>query len=200
MNNKHIFLLLFSLLWLFTMSACTHYQLQPGQIPMRQIPIFPTRGADLYPQQQNKNGLIIAADDYFDPQKSKQIFDINFADKNILMLEIIISNRSNDVYTIKNEEVFLMNDGQVIYPVSALKLELPKKKAGYFQFLELKDLVINPGENKNGFLYFQIPRGKEQSHFSPLWSSMDYKLRLGATKKNEGGDERLIYTIILQNL
>ncbi len=197
MNNKHIFLLLFSLIWLFTMSACTGYQ--PGQIPLRQIPTFPIRGADLYPQQQNKNGLIIAVDDYFDPEKSNQIFDINFADKNILILEIIISNRSNDVYAIKNEEVFLMNDGQVIYPISALKLELPKNKAGYFQFLELKDLVINPGENKNGFLYFQISRKKEQSYFSAVWSS-DYKLRLGATKMNEEDNNRLIYTIVLQNL
>jgi len=197
MNNKHLFLLLFSLIWLFTMSACTRYH--PGQIPLRQIPTFPIRGADLYPQQQNKNGLIIAVDDYFDPEKSNQIFDINFADKNILILEIIISNRSNDVYAIKNEEVFLMYDGHVIYPISALKLEVPKKKAGYFQFLELKDLIINPGENKNGFLYFQISRKKEQSYFSPVWSN-DYKLRLGATKMNEEDNNRLIYTIVLQNL
>lgn len=180
------------------MSACTSYQL--GQIPLRQIPTFPIRGADLYPQQQNKNGLIIAVDDYFDPDKSNQIFDINFADKNILILEIIISNRTNDVYAIKNEEVFLMNDKRVIYPISALKLELPKKKAGYFQFLELKDLVINPGENKNGFLYFRISRKEEQSYFSSVWLSSDYKLRLGATKMNKESDNRLIYTIILQNL
>jgi len=197
MNNKHIFLLIFSFIWIFTMTACTRYQ--PGPFQFRQIPAFPIRGADLYPQQQNKNGLIIAVDDYFDPDKSNQIFDINFADKNILILEIIISNRTNDVYAIKNEEVFLMHDKQVIYPISALKLELPKKKAGYFQFLELKDLVINPGENKNGFLYFQISREEEQSYFSTAWIS-NYKLRLGATKMNKEDNNRLIYTIILQNL
>lgn len=197
MNNKYLFLLLFSLTWLFTMSACTRYH--PGQIPLRQIPTFPIRGADLYPQQQNKNGLIIAVDDYFDPEKSNQIFDINFVDKNILILEIIISNRSKDVYAIKNEEVFLMNDGKVIYPIAALKLELPEKKAGYFQFLELKDLVIDPGENKNGLLFFQISQKEKKSYFAPIWSS-DYKLRLGATKMNKEGDNRLIYTIVLQNL
>ena len=195
MNKKYIFLL-YSAIWLFTIGACSRHQF--GHIPFGQIPSLPIRGADLYPQQQNKNGLIIAVDDYFDPVKSNQIFDINLADKNILILEIIVTNRSNDVYTIQSKEVFLINNEHVIYPLSISKLELPEKKSGYFQFLELKDLVINPGENKNGFLYFQISRRTEQTQFSAIWPS-DFKLRLGATKMNEDDDNRLIYTIILHN-
>ena len=121
----------------------------------------------------------------------------------VSLREVIISNTSQDVYSVRSEEVFLINDGQVIYPISGSRLDLPEDIKGYFQFLGLKDLVINPGESKHGFLYFRFPRGEESFPASAIWST-DYKLRLGARKisKDTGTEEdrnRLVYTIILRN-
>ena len=191
MERNKLFLFNFLFLFLFISASCSRYQ-------MKQIPYLPTRGADLYPQQENKGGLIIAVDDYFDTEKSYQVFGIDFTERDILVLEVIVSNRSNSVYSIKGHEIFLVDEGKVIYPLPLSKLEIsPKNLGGYFQFLEFQDIIINPGESKHGFLYFKMPREREET-FSFLWTK-DFTLRLGASKVSGDTELRLIYTIILRN-
>ena len=191
MERNKLFLFNFLFLFLFISASCSRYQ-------MKQIPYLPTRGADLYPQQENKGGLIIAVDDYFDTEKSYQVFGIDFTERDILVLEVIVSNRSNSVYSIKGHEIFLVDEGKVIYPLPLSKLEIsPKNLGGYFQFLEFQDIIINPGESKHGFLYFKMPREREET-FSFLWTK-DFTLRLGASNVSGDTELRLIYTIILRN-
>jgi hypothetical protein len=186
-----IILLFASLLFL---AGCTRYQTR--------IPALPLRGADLYPREQNKNGLIVAADDYYDEDKSMKSFGVNFAEKNILVLEIIISNKSDDSYEIKSNEVLLLKGNQIIYPLMAAEVSSDEQIREYLNVVEFKDMVINPGETGHGLIYFRLPEipeeKKEHSFFSSFWPQYDYKLRLGATQL--GGDSRLIYTIYLRNL
>lgn len=194
MKKIYLFPIIFLFAELLFVVGCTRYQVR--------IPALPLRGADLYPQEQNKNGLIVAADDYYDEDKSMQAFGVSFAERNILVLEVIISNRSNDSYEIKSNEVLLLKGNQIIYPLMAAEVSSDEQIREYLNVVELKDMVINPGETGHGLLYFRLPeiREEKKEHFSfaSIWPQYDYKLRLGVTQI--GGDSRLIYTIFLRNL
>lgn len=196
MKIKRLILLIsLIILCLIISQACTHNQ-------MAQIPSPPVRGADLYPQQQNKDDLIVAVDDYFDDEKSMEIFGVDLTKKNILALEVIISNRSNEVYSFRNDEIFLIQDGKITYPLPLTKLDFTKEMDGYYQFLGLQDILINPGDTKHGFIYFYLgeKNGRDDDkHFSIFWPT-DYKLRLGITKISGQEQARLIYTLFLRNL
>ncbi|MEW6382002.1 MAG: hypothetical protein AB1611_20695 [bacterium] len=183
---------MFFLIGIFTAAGCAHRQFR--------IPPLPSRGADLYPQGQNKKGLIIAVDDYFDKDKSCQAFGLDFTERNILVLEVIISNRSSKTYQIQSSEVLLLKADQIIYPLLASEAWPEKYIDEYLNAVELKSMVINPGETKHGLLYFRMPEEPEKperSRFSTLWP-YNYSLRIAATQV-EGGD-RLIYVIYLKNL
>lgn len=192
MKKIHLFLKIFFLIGIFIAAGCAHRQFR--------IPPLPSRGADLYPQGQNKNGLIVAVDDYFDEDKSYQTFGLDFTERNILVLEVIISNRSNRIYQIQSSEVLLLRADQIIYPLLASEAWPERYINEYLNTVELKSMVINPGETKHGLLYFRLPQEPEKpehSRFSTLWP-YNYSLRMAATQV-EGGD-RLIYAIYLKNL
>lgn len=184
---------IFFLVWLLSAAGCSRSQLR--------IPSLPLRGADLYPQEQNKNGLIVAADEYFDEDKSMQAFGINFAEENVLVVEVIVSNRSNDTYTVQSNEVLLIKGDRIIYPLLASEVSSDEQINEYLNMVELRDIVINPGETGHGFLYFRLPEEPEEdkdAYLSSQWPHDDYRLRVGATQI--GSSSRLIYTVYLRNL
>jgi len=185
--RKILFSIVF-LAWLLFASGCSH--------PRLRIPSL--RGADLYPQGQNRNGLFVAADDYFDEDKSRQTFGIDFARENILVVEIIISNRSNETYTVQSNEVLLLKGDRVIYPLLPSEVSLDEQINEYLNMLELRDIVINPGGTSHGFLYFRLPKEPEDEGDSSHWPQDGYRLRVGATQL--GDNSRLIYTVYLRNL
>jgi hypothetical protein len=145
MKKNRAFFLTFSLICLLSVTSCTRYQIT-------QPPVMTTRSADIYPQRQTKDGLIIAVDDYWDSVKSYQAFGVSLADKNILPIEVIVSNQGHDVFSIRGEEILLVKSGQVIYPISASRIELPRNVREYLQLMEFKDLTVKAGESKHGFL------------------------------------------------
>jgi hypothetical protein len=192
MKKIYLFPIIFFFTGLLATAGCTSYQLR--------IPSLPLRGADLYPQGQNKNGLIVAADDYFDEDKSRKAFGINFAEDNILVIEVIISNRSNDTYLVQNNEVLLLKGDRVIYPLLASEVSADRRINEYLNSIELRDIIVNPGETGHGLLYFRLPeepKEDEQEHLSSLWPD-DYRLRVGATQIE--GNSRLVYTVYLRKL
>ena len=179
--------------WLLSAAGCSRYQLK--------IPSPPLRGADLYPQEQEKNGLIVAADDYFDEDKSRQAFGINFPQKNILVVEVVISNRSNDTYTVQSNEVLLLKGDRIIYPLLPSEVSSDEQINEFLNILELRDIVVNPGETGHGFLYFRLPEEPEEernAYFSSHVPHGDYRLRVGATQIENSS--RLIYTVYLRKL
>jgi len=188
-----LFSTIFFLVCLLSAAGCSRSQLR--------IPSLPLRGADLYPQEQNKNGLIVAADDYFDEDKSRQSFGVNFAKENILVVEVIVSNRSNETYMVQSNEVLLLKGDRIIYPLLALEVSSDEQINEYLNMVELRDIVINPGETGHGFLYFRLPEEPEEkrdAYSSSQWPHDDYRLRVGATQIE--GSSRLIYTVYLRNL
>jgi len=196
MKKVNLFILVFFLIesLLTASSGCvSHRQFR--------IPPLPTRGADLYPQGQNKNGLVVAVDDYFDKNKSRQTFGIDFTEKNILVIEVIISNRSDSRYQVQSSEVLLLKADQIIYPLLASEVSSDRQVNDYLNAVELKSMIINPGETSHGLLYFRLPpeesKKREIGRLSTLWP-YDYSLRLAATRLDSG--DRLIYTIYLRNL
>ncbi|MGA1875277.1 MAG: hypothetical protein ACMUIA_06700 [bacterium] len=191
MKKNQAFFLTFFLLCFFSIAACSRYQIN-------QPPVMTSRSADIYPRQQTKDGLIIGVDDYWDSVKSYQAFGMNLADENILPVEVIISNQGQDVFSIRGEEILLVKGNQVIYPISALHIELPRQVREYLQLMEFKDMTVRPGESRHGFLYFPFLKEEKQSRFFHLWPS-EYKLHLGATRIGGENDRRLIYTITLRN-
>ncbi|MEW5804133.1 MAG: hypothetical protein AB1847_18715 [bacterium] len=192
MKKIFLFSIMLSLAWILAAAGCSRYQVR--------IPALPLREADLYPQEQNKDGLIVAADDYFDVNKSHQAFGVNFAKENILVIEVIVSNRSNDAYAIQSNEVLLLRDDQVIYPLLALEVSSDEQLTEYLNMVELKNVVVNPGESAHGFLYFRLPKEPledERTRFSSMWPHA-YRLRVGATQIEQ--NSRLVYTISLRNM
>jgi hypothetical protein len=192
MKKIELFPTIFFLAGFLAIAGCTHY-------PLR-IPSLPLRGADLYPGEQHKNGLIVAADDYFDEDKSNQTFGLNFSKENILVVEVIISNRSNTTYMVQSNEVLLLKGERVMYPLLALEVSSDKQINEYLNMIELRDMVINPGETGHGFLYFRLPEELEKkghAFFSAVWPHDEYRLRVGATQYED--KSRLIYTVYLRN-
>jgi hypothetical protein len=194
MKKIYLLLAIFFLFFLLSAAGCSHSQLR--------IPSLPLRGADLYPQEQSKDGLIVAADEYFDEDKSRQTFGVNFAEKNVLIVEIIVSNRSDNIYMVQSNEVLLLKGDQIIYPLLALEVSSDEQVNEYLNMVELRDIVVNPGETSHGFLYFRLPEKHPEEdgddYFSSQWPVEGYKLRVGATQIE--GNSRLIYTIYLRNL
>ena len=193
MKKIYLFPIMFFLLWLLSAAGCSHSQLR--------IPSLPLRGADLYPQEQTQNGLVVAADEYFDEDKSRQAFGLDFSKENILVVEVIVSNRSDDTYKVQSNEVLLIKGNLVIYPLLASEVSSDEQINEYLNMVELRDIVINPGETGHGFLYFRLPEEPEEQRdddFSSQWPQDDYRVRVGATQIE--GSSRLIYTVYLRNL
>ena len=172
--------ILFLAVSFLTACATTH---TPTAVP-------PLRDADLYPNVQSIAGLSIAVDEISNPDRVRQYFGMDLTGEDILPVNIVVTNRSEDPFVVKPSDVLLLAGDSVLDP--AAPDSIPKIARGRLTDLGMHEMVVAPKETYQGMLLFKTSKkapglyGKVEKIFSDKLA-----LRIAATDKTTG--ERLLF-------
>jgi hypothetical protein len=157
--------------------SCATYK--AGQINVRAI--------DEYTTKTNAGGILCAADPYDTSEKAKQGFYEDVTSVGFYPIHLIFSNETGDRVMILRDSVELVDSAgntyrsvrsnvmsdtcehnKMSYALLGFGIfsymsadEANKKMATDWREKEIPDqLIISPGRKTNGFVYFQLPKGK----------------------------------------
>ena len=175
MKSRLFILIILTLL--FGLVSCATYK--ATQIVVRPI--------DEYTIRTKADGITCAADPYDTPEKAKQGFYVDTTSQGFYAINLILLNETDDRVMILRDAVELVDsDGNAHRSVradimidalessplayaffgfgiwSAMSAEEANKKmAADWRDKEIPDnMIISPGQKTNGFVYFQLPKGK----------------------------------------
>ena len=157
--------------------SCTSYK--AGQINVR--------GIDEYTIKAMSEGILCAADPYDTSEKAKQGFYEDVTSVGFYPIHLIVSNETSDRLMILRDSVELVDSSgntyrsvrsnvmsdacehnKMSYAILGFGVfsymsaeEANKKMATDWREKEIPDqLIISPGRKTNGFVYFQLPKGR----------------------------------------
>ncbi len=181
---------IFLFIFLFGVGGCASYK--HGKINVRSV--------DSYMHCINSEGISVAADSYDSTEKAKEGFYIDTTSEGFYPINLIIQNNTGDRIIILRETIELIDVNENTYnPIRSTVMaetfehnkmayallgfgifsyasaeEANRKMASDWKEKELPDqLIILDRRKKNGFLYFQLPKGQ---------TTKGYKLKLEVEK------------------
>jgi hypothetical protein len=171
-------MLIFLLLIIGTVTACSPAMRAPSTPPLRE--------ADLYPVNQAVEGLTIAVDEIADQERARRYFGSDLAKDGILPINIIISNHGEDRLIVKPSDVLLTDGSRVIDPIPGD--QVVKDGTGTL----LQETVVPPGGNYQGMMFFPMKK-QEGGLYGRVEKFFSDKMTLRMVVKDQDSGERLYF-------
>ncbi len=143
----------------------------------------PAREADLYPDAEERSGVVVAVDAISDPGRVQRYFDAPLLDEGILPVQIVVSNRSNHRIQVRPSDVLLLRGKRVIDPVPIERViermlrhhlvtsETAEQIHTFFGNVSFRHAVVAPASSYQGILFFPtMPKEKRRSRYFRLVS------------------------------
>jgi hypothetical protein len=138
---------------------------------------MPLRDADLYPLSQSYAGVSVAVDEISNPDRAARYFGADLIGSGILPVNVIVSNFSEDRWTIKPADILLRKGDEVIDPLPiGMVTDLIKRGSGYnaetkeqiekyIGNLMLRETAVYPRDTHQGIQFFPVLNQRERGEF-----------------------------------
>jgi hypothetical protein len=166
---------------------------------------LPERSADLYPLALTQGKTTVAVDEIRNPDRVRRYFGIDLLALDIVPVNIVVSNHTEEPVLVKPADVLLHRDNEIIDPLPVEQVAALAKRQGrlnretreqvdaYYRDLAFKTTVVAPNDTYQGILFFPIedPDGSSKNLFRRIALWMQGDMQLDVVVETARGADRL---------